>query len=172
MSKQNRKPIYCPDTKETVTSYRKYLSTVHWSIVRAKKLLLNPKCEKCKTPILLNIHHKTYKRLGRELLTDLITLCEDCHCKLHKELKKKKTIARKTKRNSYLIGSKIYKLTPYRLLKLIERNRRNGIHIEPIKLLPATNTYKETSPLISLKCKLGMGQLPTIKPKRSYLAFK
>lgn len=168
-----RKPIYCPDTKETALSYIQYLKTIHWSNIKNKKLLINPCCQECGSSIKLNIHHKTYKRLGKEKLTDLVTLCHKHHSKLHKDKKLLKKIARKTIRNNYLINSKVYRLTPYRLLKLIEKNKQNGIHIEPIKLQTATNTYKETSPLISLKCKLGMGQLPTIKPrKRSYLAFK
>lgn len=33
------------------------------------------------------MHHKTYKRLGKERLTDLILLCEDCHLELHYRVK-------------------------------------------------------------------------------------
>lgn len=175
MSKQKRKQIYCFDTHESAISYTKYLETIHWKKIRAEKYLLNPTCEfeGCDSAINLNIHHKTYKRLGNEKLTDLLTLCQHHHCKIHLDLKLKKKIARKTIRNNYLIGSKIYRLTPYRLLKRLEKNKLKGIYEEPIKLLSKENHYQETSLPISLKCKPEMGQLPTIKPhKRSYLVFK
>lgn len=172
---QKRKPIKCQDTKEIVTSYTKYLNTLHWKIIRIKKLELNHTCEfeGCGTEENINIHHKTYCRLGKEKLTDLVTLCENHHKMIHRNLKYLKKINRKTTRENYLIGKRIYRLTDYRLQKLIEKNKANGIFIEPIKLLHKENTYFKTYPLISLKCKLGMGQLPTIKSReRSYLVFK
>ena len=37
------------------------------------------RCEKCRVRAKLIPHHHTYKRMGRELLTDLWVLCERCH---------------------------------------------------------------------------------------------
>lgn len=31
----------------------------------------------------MHVHHKTYERIGRERLSDLITLCENCHRLIH-----------------------------------------------------------------------------------------
>jgi len=172
---QKRKPIHCQDTNETFTSYTKYLYSIHWSIIRAKKLELNPTCEfeGCNSTTNLNVHHKTYGCLGKEKLTNLVTLCQSHHKALHNNIKFLKKINRKTTRNNYLIGNRIHRLTDYRLKQLIEKNKKKGIFIEPIKLLRKENTYNKTYPLISLKCKLGMGQLPTTKSReRSYLAFK
>lgn len=40
-------------------------------------------CRGCGTVDNLHVHHLTYERLGRELLTDLVTLCAGCHRKQH-----------------------------------------------------------------------------------------
>lgn len=43
-------------------------------------------CEQCGRQLKaseLNCHHLTYKRLGRELRTDIEVLCEDCHFHKH-----------------------------------------------------------------------------------------
>lgn len=140
-----RKPIFCPDTNETVKSYTKYLKTDHWAKIRLEKLLLNPVCEKCDSAINLNLHHKTYCRLGKEKLTDIITLCQPCHIKLHKEIRRLRKLNRKTNRKSYLVGNKVMKLTVYRLLKMIEDNKKNGKYIPIVALQP--------NQINSLKCK-------------------
>ena len=33
------------------------------------------------------IHHKHYKNIGKEPLSDLISLCEECHFDLHAKIK-------------------------------------------------------------------------------------
>lgn len=40
-------------------------------------------CKKLLTEKLSVLHHRTYKRLGREELGDLVFLCHDCHHKIH-----------------------------------------------------------------------------------------
>lgn len=40
-------------------------------------------CCKCKKKKNLHVHHKTYERLGKEHLNDLMVLCKDCHSKEH-----------------------------------------------------------------------------------------
>ena len=37
------------------------------------------KCERCGRIATLELHHKTYERLGRELTSDLELLCHSCH---------------------------------------------------------------------------------------------
>jgi 5-methylcytosine-specific restriction endonuclease McrA len=134
--RKERKPIECIDTKEIAISYTKYLKTIHWHNLRTEKLLLNPICEKCQSAINLNLHHLTYTRLGKEKLSDLITLCQSCHTKLHREERKTKKLKRKVGRKSYLVGGKIKKMTLYKLLKLIETNKRNGIYVPIIAIQP------------------------------------
>ena len=65
--------------------YAEYLASNHWVDVRrrfwASKL---PKCRGgCGSGLRLELHHRTYKRLGAEYLMDLILVCRDCHQKIH-----------------------------------------------------------------------------------------
>ena len=64
--------------------YQTYLLSGEWrSRASAYKLRVGYRCEHCKAMARLQIHHKNYDRLGRELDEDLIALCEACHKKTH-----------------------------------------------------------------------------------------
>lgn len=70
------------------SSYSEYLRSDHWLETkrrfRASKLYKH-KCSACgndQSPMF--IHHKTYKRIGRERLNDLIEVCGSCHSAIHK----------------------------------------------------------------------------------------
>lgn len=69
------------------SSYREYLSGDHWQDVRrrywASKLAKKACCAGCGATSKLNLHHRTYKRIGEEWLTDLILACRDCHGEIH-----------------------------------------------------------------------------------------
>ena len=43
-------------------------------------------CQTCGANYSLNIHHISYKNMGDEPLEDLVTLCQDCHTSLHRQL--------------------------------------------------------------------------------------
>jgi hypothetical protein len=74
-------------------SYREYLLTPHWQDVRrrffASRLVIRnsnnrPCCTGCKrSDVRLLLHHRTYKRLGKERLTDLVLVCDRCHEQIH-----------------------------------------------------------------------------------------
>lgn len=77
------------------TNYRISLkSNPYWEEVKSKvRLRDNFKCVECNSIIRLETHHITYyvdgkSILGAELehLCWLVTLCEDCHEKVHKNL--------------------------------------------------------------------------------------
>jgi len=72
-------------------SYQQYLKGEHWQDVRRrywKSKLHNGGCYVCeRTNVQLQLHHKTYKRVGNERLNDLLLLCGDCHKAAH-ELEK------------------------------------------------------------------------------------
>ena len=53
-------------------------SVREWALQRAEY-----KCEKCGVSFPLQVHHKTYCRLGKERPEDLIVLCEECHEEEH-----------------------------------------------------------------------------------------
>jgi len=64
--------------------YREYLQTQHWQWLRADILdKRGAKCEHCGSAAKIQLHHLTYERLGKELPTDVIILCKDCHGKAH-----------------------------------------------------------------------------------------
>ena len=49
-------------------------SVREWALQRA-----GYKCEECGCDFSLQVHHKTYSRLGKEHPDDLIVLCQVCH---------------------------------------------------------------------------------------------
>lgn len=64
--------------------YDEYLKSPHWIEIREKrKEIDNHKCVLCEAVDNLNVHHITYDRLGYERISDLITLCSNCHTKVH-----------------------------------------------------------------------------------------
>ena len=69
--------------------YEAYLRTEHWRAVKARMLASKKvrRCYVCRSKHDLNLHHKTYKRLGRERLSDLVWLCRTCHHEAHLTLK-------------------------------------------------------------------------------------
>lgn len=66
--------------------YAAYLKTRHWHELRRQVFERDGhKCTRCPNRTRLEVHHLTYERLGDELLSDLTTLCYDCHRAIHKE---------------------------------------------------------------------------------------
>jgi len=68
-------------------SYRDYLRTPEWRRSRAAALLRASNC--CSLDVThsdgLEVHHRTYERIGAELASDLIVLCRSCHQLHHQE---------------------------------------------------------------------------------------
>jgi len=68
----------------TTPAYRAHLASVEWQVIRCDVLQrANYRCEACGVPWGLQVHHKTYQRLGKEDLDDLVCLCRVCHRKFH-----------------------------------------------------------------------------------------
>lgn len=72
-------------------NYREYLQSEHWQWVRewAKKRALY-RCQLCNVSgdeVVLDVHHRSYKRLWHEHPMDLIVLCRDCHDLFHQNTK-------------------------------------------------------------------------------------
>ena len=93
-------PVACKDTGEIARNYQEYLSTEHWKQLRVRffgsKLFKGTRyhgslvrqgqsCFNCHQKDRLQVHHKTYRRLGREWLGDMIALCPECHKNLHEK---------------------------------------------------------------------------------------
>lgn len=65
---------------EWFARYEKRIRSAQWKNMRADiARLRGNKCERCRRGPPLELHHKTYERLGRELLSDLDLLCRVCH---------------------------------------------------------------------------------------------
>jgi 5-methylcytosine-specific restriction endonuclease McrA len=68
-----------------LNQHKQYLDTDTWKGKREMVLLRdNYTCTICgKYGGELHVHHKSYKRHGKERITDLITVCKKCHKKFH-----------------------------------------------------------------------------------------
>lgn len=67
-------------------SYAEYLQGSHWrdEVRPAALKRAADKCQLCGAQdISLHVHHNSYERLGNELPTDLVVLCENCHARFH-----------------------------------------------------------------------------------------
>jgi 5-methylcytosine-specific restriction endonuclease McrA len=68
------------DRPELSPEYRAYLRSPAWHELRRLVLLRdNHACTGCGRLVGLEVHHLTYERLYHEPLSDLTTLCLDCH---------------------------------------------------------------------------------------------
>jgi len=64
--------------------YRDYLRTAHWQRVRMIALeRARHACGLCTATQHLQVHHRSYARLGCEQAEDLIVLCRTCHQRHH-----------------------------------------------------------------------------------------
>ena len=73
------------DRRRVVTNYPAYLRSPIWTFTAlAAKERADWRCSRCcRKNRPLEVHHKTYDRLGRERPDDLVVLCEDCHARIH-----------------------------------------------------------------------------------------
>ena len=64
--------------------YSAYLQSAHWLRTKAKALeYYGNSCCFCGSKERLEVHHRSYKRKGRELMSDLTVLCRRCHARHH-----------------------------------------------------------------------------------------
>lgn len=67
--------------------YREYLRTQHWARQRTfAQERAGQRCELCGQDDRLDVHHRSYARVGFEQPDDLIVLCVDCHRDHHRAL--------------------------------------------------------------------------------------
>jgi 5-methylcytosine-specific restriction endonuclease McrA len=69
----------------TKDEYASYLETDGWHARRdAARRRAGDRCQLCNTAHgALEVHHRTYERVGAEQPMDLTALCADCHAKFH-----------------------------------------------------------------------------------------
>lgn len=65
-------------------SYSDYLQTDHWHAVRNAALeRAGHACQVCNSKERLDVHHRTYQRIGHEQDADVVVLCHACHSRFH-----------------------------------------------------------------------------------------
>lgn len=73
-------PIRAASPSAPPSHYQAYLNSPDWRRVRNRALKnAGWKCERCQSDRDLQVHHKTYVRLGREWDQDVEALCANCH---------------------------------------------------------------------------------------------
>jgi len=78
--------------------YERYLKSDAWQVLRmrvihrdgamcrAQKKTDDGRLKMCFSRVSLQVHHLTYERFGNERLSDLITVCEQCHKTIHAKI--------------------------------------------------------------------------------------
>lgn len=67
--------------------YRTYIRSSEWYARRQMILdMALHRCMLCDSSKDLQVHHRTYARLGKEHPADLIALCDNCHARFHDKL--------------------------------------------------------------------------------------
>lgn len=67
--------------------YNEYLQSDHWKRIKGYVLTFwRRRCCLCYATDNLDVHHRNYKRLGKELLNDCVVLCRECHEVFHNRL--------------------------------------------------------------------------------------
>lgn len=101
--------------------YRSYLKSQKWQSQKDKLFTSRRKyqCEVCRSLEHLHVHHKSYKRVGAEKLSDLCYLCAACHQFLHFLLKAKVS----TRYNTWNTVKKLKKRCLRNRLKYLKQRR-------------------------------------------------
>jgi uracil-DNA glycosylase family 4 len=61
-------------------NYKEYLASREWGLLKEQvRQRSGGICERCHRAPYQSTHHTTYERIGHELLTDLLGLCNECH---------------------------------------------------------------------------------------------
>lgn len=113
-----------------MSSYAQYLASPLWErrkMAFYREWSRRPQCFICRKRSDLQLHHKTYHRLGAELHDDLVILCGGCHLEVHKQVKAK--ACRLEGAHVYvkaLRGAGIVKARPTRVIRAKRRRRRRG----------------------------------------------
>jgi 5-methylcytosine-specific restriction endonuclease McrA len=79
--------LRCKDSDKSRRAwlYNAYIGSDAWNRKKVERRAIDrDKCQGCIRVDRLEVHHKTYERIGDENVeTDLVTLCERCHGELH-----------------------------------------------------------------------------------------
>jgi len=72
------------DEPDEIINYDEYINSEDWRLLKQDILKsANFRCQLCSSGDKLRLHHNTYERLGHELRSDVVILCERCHSIFH-----------------------------------------------------------------------------------------
>lgn len=117
----------------TKASYAAYLRSDHWQNVktRYRTSKLPQSCVVCGAER-VDLHHRTYERLGRERLTDLVPLCREHHGEAHRLRQKKQMTDTATAQQlaaiSQLGGRPSAEMTPQHAKQMARRVREDNAY--------------------------------------------
>lgn len=76
--------VSLPRRRMTKAEYATYLQSSTWEILKTAALeRFDRRCAICYSADELEVHHRTYDRLGDEFISDLVPLCRLCHKRHH-----------------------------------------------------------------------------------------
>lgn len=102
-------------------TYREYLTSEKWK--KRRQCYFDKhlhKCRACNSEKRIQLHHKTYRRLGEERDADLVPLCFNCHKNLH-------AIQKRTGTNLW-IATEEYIRSKRKRFKSKQLKKRKAIH--------------------------------------------
>jgi hypothetical protein len=110
--------------------YSAYIRSEAWALKKAqfrRSKLCKRRCRACgRRGVPLDIHHRTYWRLGQEWLHDLIELCRECHKRGHELGRAEGNDAKKVNRFMHKI---LQKQNPARFCrKRVRRKNPSGLN--------------------------------------------
>jgi predicted HNH restriction endonuclease len=96
---------------ELSQNYITYIKSPKWKLVCKRYwATYGKKCQACGVRNNLHVHHKTYERFGREVLTDLCGLCHDCHRSVHQMHRANRSISLRLVTERYVNAKKMKRL--------------------------------------------------------------
>lgn len=101
--------------------YAVYMQSEEWAARRAQYFVNHERsCRACASSTRIELHHKTYARMGAERDQDLVALCSRCHKALHSE-------QRRTKENLWTATEKFIRKKRSRI-KNAQTTKRRPVH--------------------------------------------
>jgi hypothetical protein len=86
LQKELQREQYISQSSGRQAAYSRYINSAEWQELRRKVIArAKGKCEGCGNRPATDVHHLTYQRFGKEMLFDLVAVCEDCHKAIHKQ---------------------------------------------------------------------------------------
>src|SRR5882757_1588820 len=96
---------------EFTQEYKTYIRSPRWKAVCGRYwALYGRKCQACGSRKQLHVHHNTYDRFGREIMSDLTGVCQPCHRLIHQMHRANRKISLKVVTMNFVVAKKLKKL--------------------------------------------------------------